>query len=139
MNDKQLETKKDGEKAPLSDFARKISEPLSKKGWPVWLVYLFAFLGVLYMLNPTAGVFEFIPDNIPFIGNIDEGLAFMLILAGLVEMFEGGKLRKAKRQAEKKASQPIPTEPKPWEPKPFEDGQIIDGDVKPVDNPGKEI
>lgn len=134
MNDKQLESKKNGEKAPLSDFARKVTEPLSKRGWPVWLIYLFAFLGVLYILNPTAGVFEFIPDNIPFIGNLDEGIAFMLILAGLVEMFEGGKLRKAKRQADKKASQPIP-----FEPIPFEDGQIIDGDVKPVDNPGNEV
>jgi uncharacterized membrane protein YkvA (DUF1232 family) len=125
MNDKQLETKKNGDKAPLSDFARKISEPLSKRGWPVWLVYIFAFLGVLYMLNPTAGIFEFIPDNIPFIGNIDEGVAFMLILAGLVELFEGTKQRKAKKQADKKAAEPMP----------FVDGQIIDGEVKPDDNP----
>jgi uncharacterized membrane protein YkvA (DUF1232 family) len=129
MNDKQLETKKNGDKAPLSDFARKISEPLSKRGWPVWLVYLFAFLGVLYILNPTAGIFEFIPDNIPFIGNLDEGVAFMLILAGLVELFEGTKQRKAKKQADIKAVEPIP----------HMDGQIIDGDVKPEDNPEEII
>ena len=129
MNDKQLEPKKDGGKAPLSDFARMISEPLSKRGWPVWLVYLLAFIGVLYMLNPTLGIIELIPDTFPIIGNIDEGVAFMLILAGLVELIEGGKLRKVKKQAEKKASEPIP----------FEDGQIIDGDVQPGDNPGKEI
>jgi uncharacterized membrane protein YkvA (DUF1232 family) len=128
MNDKQLEPKKDGGKAPLSDFARMISEPLSKRGWPVWLVYLLAFIGVLYMLNPTLGIIELIPDTFPIIGNIDEGVAFMLILAGLVELIEGGKLRKAKRQAEKQASEPIP----------FEDGQIIDGDVTPDDNPGNE-
>jgi uncharacterized membrane protein YkvA (DUF1232 family) len=129
MNDKQFDTKKDGGKAPLSDFARMISEPLSKRGWPVWLVYLLAFIGVLYMLNPTLGIIELIPDTFPIIGNIDEGVAFMLILAGLVELIEGGKLRKVKKQAEKKASEPIP----------FEDGQIIDGDVQPGDNPGKEI
>ena len=128
MNDKQLETKENGDKAPLSDFARMISEPLSKRGWPVWLVYLLAFIGVLYMLNPTLGIIELIPDTFPIIGNIDEGVAFMLILAGLVELIEGGKLRKAKRQAEKQASEPIP----------FEDGQIIDGDVQPGDNPGNE-
>ena len=133
MNDKQLEPKKDGGKAPLSDFARMISEPLSKRGWPVWLVYLLAFIGVLYMLNPTLGIIELIPDTFPIIGNIDEGVAFMLILAGLVELFEGSKLRKAKKQADKKASEPIPTEPIP-----FEDGQIIDGDVTPDDNPGNE-
>jgi uncharacterized membrane protein YkvA (DUF1232 family) len=129
MNDKQFDTKKDGGIAPLSDFARMISEPLSKRGWPVWLVYLLAFIGVLYMLNPTLGIIELIPDTFPIIGNIDEGVAFMLILAGLVELIEGGKLRKVKKQAEKKASEPIP----------FEDGQIIDGDVQPGDNPGKEI
>ena len=128
MNDKQFDTKKDGGIAPLSDFARKISEPLSKRGWPVWLVYLLAFIGVLYMLNPTLGIIELIPDTFPIIGNIDEGVAFMLILAGLVELIEGSKLRKVKKQAEKQASEPIP----------FEDGQIIDGDVKPDANPGNE-
>ncbi|RLI10529.1 hypothetical protein DRO25_03310 [Candidatus Bathyarchaeota archaeon] len=40
------------------------------------------------------GVFEFIPDNIPVIGNLDEGVAFMLVLAGFVEFFEGWKYRK---------------------------------------------
>lgn len=125
MNDKQLEPKENGDKVPLSNFTRKISEPLSKLGWPVWLVYLFASLGVLYILNPTAGIFEFIPDNIPFIGNLDEGIAFALILSGLVEMFEGGKLRRAKRQADKKAAEPIP----------HGDGQIIDGDVISDVNP----
>ncbi len=32
-------------------------------------------LCVLYLLNPTAGIFELIPDNIPGVGNIDEGAA----------------------------------------------------------------
>ena len=38
---------------------------------------------LVYVLNPTAGVFEVLPDNIPFIGNIDEGLAFGLIFASI--------------------------------------------------------
>lgn len=75
----------------LSDFARKIIEPLSSKGWPRWLVFSMAVLGLLYILNPTFGIFEFIPDNLPFVGNLDEGLAFMLVLAGLVEFFDGKK------------------------------------------------
>ena len=29
-------------------------------------------IGILYILNPTAGVIELIPDNIPFVGNLDE-------------------------------------------------------------------
>lgn len=36
---------------------------------------------IIYILNPTAGVFELLPDNIPFLGNLDEGLAFALIVA----------------------------------------------------------
>lgn len=36
-------------------------------------------LCVMYLLNPTAGLFEFIPDNIPGVGNIDEGAAGALL------------------------------------------------------------
>lgn len=75
----------------LSDFVKRIIEPLSSRGWPRWLVFGMAILGLIYILNPTFGVFELIPDNVPFIGNLDEGVAFMLILAGLVEFFEGNK------------------------------------------------
>jgi uncharacterized membrane protein YkvA (DUF1232 family) len=34
---------------------------------------------VIYILNPTMGVFELIPDNLPVIGNLDEGAAAILI------------------------------------------------------------
>jgi len=94
LSDKQIEPIKDADKKALSAFVKRISEPLSKRGWPAWLVYLFAVLGFIYILNPTMGVFEFIPDNIPVIGNLDEGVAFMLVLAGFVEFFEGWKYRK---------------------------------------------
>lgn len=95
MSDKQIEPIKDADEKALSTFVKRISEPLSKHGWPAWLVYLFAALGFIYMLNPTAGLIEFIPDNIPVIGNLDEGVAFMLVLAGFVEFFEGWKYRKS--------------------------------------------
>ena len=38
-------------------------------------------LSTLYILNPTAGVFELLPDNIPFVGNIDELFAFYVLFA----------------------------------------------------------
>jgi uncharacterized membrane protein YkvA (DUF1232 family) len=38
-------------------------------------------LCIVYVLNPTAGVFELLPDNIPFLGNVDEVLAVSLIIA----------------------------------------------------------
>ncbi len=73
------------------EFLRNLLIPLSKRGWPKWLVYALGLLGIVYILNPTAGLFELIPDNLPLIGNLDEGLAFMLLLTGLVEFFDGKK------------------------------------------------
>jgi uncharacterized membrane protein YkvA (DUF1232 family) len=78
--------------------------PLSARGWPVWLVYLIAIIGVLYLLNPTAGILEFIPDNIPIIGNLDEGVACILIYAGLLEFFEGWRYRQALKPDKSKNS-----------------------------------
>ena len=43
-------------------------------------VFLLGLLSVLYILNPTAGLFEIIPDNLPFIGNLDEAAAVALLL-----------------------------------------------------------
>ena len=77
-----------------SGFVKALSEPLSKYGWPTWLVYILAVIGLVYILNPTFGVFEFIPDNLPIIGNLDESVAVMLILAGIVEALEGKHPRK---------------------------------------------
>ncbi len=74
-----------------SAFTRFISQPLSSRGVPRWLVFALAITGLIYLLNPTAGFIELLPDNIPFLGNLDEGAAFALVLAGLVELFEGKK------------------------------------------------
>lgn len=43
-------------------------------------------VGAIYILNPTAGIIEFIPDNIPYIGNLDEAGAVLLILMCLKEL-----------------------------------------------------
>ena len=88
------------EKKQLSGFVKALSEPLSKYGWPVWLVYLLAVVGLIYILNPTFGIFEFIPDNLPIIGNLDESVAVMLVLAGIVEALEGHRYRKETKQTE---------------------------------------
>jgi uncharacterized membrane protein YkvA (DUF1232 family) len=47
------------------------------------LVTLSGLLAFFYLLNPTFGVFEFIPDNIPVIGNLDEATATMVLLGAL--------------------------------------------------------
>ena len=43
-------------------------------------IVLLGLFCLLYILNPTAGIFELIPDNLPIIGNLDEAAA----VAGLL-------------------------------------------------------
>ena len=49
-----------------------------------YLKHLFMFcvglLSLVYLANPGAGIVELIPDNLPGIGNLDEGLAAFLLL-----------------------------------------------------------
>jgi len=52
---------------------------MSKKS----VVAVIGFISFLYLINPTLGMFEFIPDNIPFIGNLDEATASFLLLSSL--------------------------------------------------------
>ncbi|MDH5377578.1 MAG: DUF1232 domain-containing protein [Gammaproteobacteria bacterium] len=46
-------------------------------------IFVAGVLSLLYILNPGAGIFELIPDNIPFFGNLDEATAVMVLLACL--------------------------------------------------------
>ena len=62
-------------------------------------VGILALLSALYLLNPTLGVFELLPDNLPVVGNIDEGLA-CYVLYSCVEYWRGksiGLFREWKR------------------------------------------
>jgi len=54
-------------------------------------ITLLGLLSIVYLLNPTAGVFELLPDNIPFIGNVDEGLA-AYILYSCIEYLRGRQI-----------------------------------------------
>ena len=44
-------------------------------------VILTGLVSLVYLINPTAGLFEIIPDNFPIIGNLDEAVACALLLA----------------------------------------------------------
>ena len=46
-------------------------------------VVIVGLLSLLYLFNPTAGLFELIPDNIPGIGNLDEATAVLLLISCL--------------------------------------------------------
>ncbi len=71
------------------DKSGALTTPPSFRGIPSWVTYLAALVGIVYILNPTAGLLELIPDNLPIVGNLDEGVAMLLIWYGLVEFFEG--------------------------------------------------
>jgi uncharacterized membrane protein YkvA (DUF1232 family) len=46
-------------------------------------VALIGLASFIYLINPTFGIFEIIPDNLPLVGNIDEGLATALLISSL--------------------------------------------------------
>jgi hypothetical protein len=45
------------------------------------IIIALGVLAALYLLNPTFGVFELIPDAIPIIGNLDEAGATLILLS----------------------------------------------------------
>jgi len=47
------------------------------------LVFGSGVIAFLYLANIGAGVIEFIPDNIPIFGNLDEAAATLLLLNSL--------------------------------------------------------
>jgi uncharacterized membrane protein YkvA (DUF1232 family) len=56
-----------------------MDKPNLHKPWPPFWIYLTGMVGLVYILNPTMGVFELIPDNLPIVGNLDEGAAAILV------------------------------------------------------------
>ena len=61
-------------------------EEKEKTKLPTWSIFALSVIGIIYLLNPTAGVFEFIPDNLPFVGNLDEGAAAYLVWQGINQL-----------------------------------------------------
>lgn len=83
-------------KKPDPDFKDQSNgffDPLSRRGVPRWLVFAMGLIGFIYILNPTFGLLEFIPDNLPIVGNLDEGAAFLLVMYGIIELLHSRKNR----------------------------------------------
>lgn len=64
-----------------------------------------AGIALLYLINPTAGVLELIPDVIPVIGNLDE-VAATTILLGALRYYGFDPTRLFKRDDEKEKLPP---------------------------------
>jgi hypothetical protein len=60
-------------------------EPTQPKiNWLGNIIAGFAMiLSFLYMLNFSTGLIEILPDNLPFVGNIDEAVAMGILFASL--------------------------------------------------------
>lgn len=65
----------------------------NKKNMPVWLIYLLSVVGLVYLLNPTAGIIELIPDNFPLVGNLDEAAAGLLLWQGVNHFLQSRKTK----------------------------------------------
>ncbi|MDB2686786.1 DUF1232 domain-containing protein [Mariniblastus sp.] len=70
---------------PLKGELEDGNESQSKQGLPAWANIGMALFCAVYLINPTLGVIEFIPDNLPIIGNLDEATA----TAGLLYALSG--------------------------------------------------
>ncbi len=56
-----------------------------KPNKPLWI--FIGAIALIYLLNPTAGVLELIPDNLPIIGNLDEAGATVLLIQSYKEIW----------------------------------------------------
>ena len=71
------------------------------------IIIITGILSALYLINPTAGLFEIIPDNLPILGNLDEATATTLLLASL--SYFGIDLTKFFKREEKTSDKRVDT------------------------------
>lgn len=57
-----------------------------EKNKVIW--FIVGLVSLLYLANLGAGVIELIPDNIPLLGNLDEGSAGALLLTSIKMIFD---------------------------------------------------
>ncbi|MEM9253739.1 MAG: DUF1232 domain-containing protein [Planctomycetota bacterium] len=73
------------------------------------LVALLGVVATVYLINPTFGVFELLPDNAPLIGNLDEAAAAALLIACLsyfgIDLTKAFGRRRVKEEAEQSTDQ----------------------------------
>lgn len=63
----------------LSDASKAVDQ---RVGRPLGSL-LLGLICLIYLINPTAGIIELLPDVLPVVGNLDEGAATMGIVIAL--------------------------------------------------------
>jgi uncharacterized membrane protein YkvA (DUF1232 family) len=61
-------------------------KPILPPEQPIWakvVAWATVAAGAAYMINPTAGIFELLPDNLPVVGNLDEAAVVFIMFAAM--------------------------------------------------------
>jgi hypothetical protein len=63
-----------------------VEEPVEpqRPGWARTLAWGTIILGSVYLINPTAGIFELLPDNLPGVGNLDEAAVLFVMYSAML-------------------------------------------------------
>ena len=60
--------------------------PILPPEQPLWakiVAWATIAAGAAYMINPTAGIFELLPDNLPVVGNLDEAAVVFIMFGAM--------------------------------------------------------
>lgn len=63
-------------------MTNEIKEPKKKSGKDM-IVKILLVVSIIYLIYPSLGVWELIPDATPLIGSLDEGVATTILLSCL--------------------------------------------------------
>lgn len=63
-----------------------VEEPMEAQqpGWARAVAWATIIAGSVYLINPTAGIFELLPDNLPVVGNLDEAAVLFLMYSAML-------------------------------------------------------
>ena len=70
----------------FEDTGTHAKRPILPPEQPIWakaVAWLTIVAGGVYLINPTAGIFEALPDNLPVVGNLDEAAVVFIMLAAM--------------------------------------------------------
>jgi len=93
MNEQQ------GDRRPVQ--GELVDEEQPKSPASTLMMLVVGALAALYLINPSAGILELLPDNLPIIGNLDEVAATTILLASLAHF--GVELPWLKKNSQRKS------------------------------------